>query len=435
MSIPSRTTSPRRRAGSDENSSASGARHEPRVRRGVLRVPAEVAWRLRSGHPWVFRDSLGNRPLRDVPGEIVELVGPEGGPGSGFVARGIYDPEGPIAVRVLTRDADEVIDPAAFLRRVTAARRLRDSLLPDAAGPQALTAYRAFHGEGDFVPGFTVDRYDDFMVVHLFTASLDPHLPALLDAVEAVWQPRGIYLQRRYRPLGGEGPREPAELVRGQVAPVEIEVREGALRFGIDVTAPLGTGLFPDLRLGRQRVGSLASGRRVLNLFSYTGALSLYAAAGGAKEVVSVDLSPKAHARARRNLERSGLPEAGHEFIAADAFAVMARMYERKRTFDLVVLDPPAFSQTKNQTFSVQKDYRELVTGALDLCAPGALLCCASNAARVSMEDFETTIGEGASRARRHVRIIEQIGLPVDFPIPAGFSDGHYLKFLTCAVI
>ena len=250
-----------------------------------------------------------------------------------------------------------------------------------------------------------------------------------------MWKPKGIYAQKRYRPLGGEAAREPAELARGQVAPVDIEVKEGALRFLIDVTAPLGTGLFPDLRLGRQRVASLSAGRRVLNLFSYTGALSLYAAAGGAKEVVSVDLSPKSHARARRNLQASGLPETGHEFIAADAFTVMARMHERKRTFDLIVLDPPAFSQSRAQTFSVQKDYRELVTASLLLCTPGAVLCCSSNSARVSLEEIETAIGEGAGRAQRHVRIIEQLGLPVDFPVPAGFPDGHYLKFLVCAVI
>lgn len=414
------------------------ARHrpgpEPRVRKGVLRIASDIAWRLRAGNPWVYRDTLGNRPLRDAAGDIIELIDAEDG---AFVGRGIYDPEGPIAVRILTRDLDERIDAQAFHRRVLAARRLRDAVLPPVDSPDALTAYRVVHGEGDFLPGITVDRYGDFLVVHLFSDSLTPHLPALYDALQAVWQPRGIYVQRRFRPLGGEGPREPAEPARGELAPVELVIREGALQFAVDVTAPLGTGLFPDLRIGRERVRARAHGRRVLNLFSYTGALSLYAAAGGAREIVSVDLANKAHARARRNLQLSGLPEAPHEFIGGDTFGVLARMAERKRSFDMVVLDPPAFSQSgrSSQSFSVQKDYRELVTASLEVCAPGALLCCATNMAKFSLEDFEVAIGEGAYAARRHVRIIEQVGLPVDFPVPVGFPEGHYLKFLTCVVL
>ena len=340
---------------------------EPRVRRGTIRLPADVGWRLRAGHPWVFRDTLGGRPLRDAPGEIVELVTPEGD----FVARGLYDPDGPIAVRVLTRDPNELIDEQALLNRVRSGERLRATLLPK----QGLTAYRVIHGEGDFLPGVTVDRYADFLVVHLYTAAWEPHVKALLNALEAVHKPTAIYVQKRFRPLGGEGPKEPAELVRGAVAPIELEVQEGPLRIAVDVTAPLGTGLFPDLRLGRQSVTARAAGRRVLNLFSYTGALSLAAAAGRATEVVSVDLSPKAHARARRNLQLSGLSETGHEFITGDVMSVLARMAERKRRFDMIIIDPPAFAQGgagRGQTFSVARDYRELLAEALQLAEQAA---------------------------------------------------------------
>lgn len=402
----------------------------------MLRLPDEAAIKLRAGHPWVYRESLGGRPLREAPGELVDLIDQD----AAFVGRGYYDPEGVIAVRVLSRDPDEAIDAEAFARRISAARRLREALLfPGPAGAQdqaeGLTAYRVLHGEGDFLPGITVDRYADFLVAHVYTAALEPHLPAIYDALQAAHAPRGIYMQRRYRPLGGEGAREPAELVRGAVAPVEIEVQEGGLRFGVDVTAPLGTGLFPDLRLGRQQVRALAAGRRVMNLFSYTGAISLYAAQGRAREVVSIDLSAKAHARTRRNLQLSGLSEDGHEFITGDAFPIMARMAERRRGFDLVVADPPAFSQSRGHAFAVQKDYRDLVAAALPLCAPGALLVCASNASRFSRQDMETAIGEASWQARRHVRIVGEAGLPPDFPVPAGFSEGHYLKVLTCAVI
>jgi 23S rRNA (cytosine1962-C5)-methyltransferase len=409
----------------------------PRVRRGSLRIPHEAAHRLRGGHPWVFRDTLGDRPVHAAAGEPVELHDPEGG----FVARGIYDPDGPIAVRVISRDPDELIDQAAFTRRVRAAAQLRAQLLPLAkepaspGAPPPLTAYRVVNGEGDFLPGITVDRYGDYLVIHLYSGSLEPHLKVLLDALEDSYHPKGIYMQRRFRPLGGEGPRDPAELVRGQIAPVELEVSEGGLRFGVDVTSPLSSGLFLDLRLGRQAVAARSRGRRVLNLFSYTGALSLYAMAGGAAEVVSVDLSARAHARARRNLTLSGLTESGQEFITGDAMAIMTRMAERRRHFDMVIIDPPAFAQGRDKNFSVQRDYRDLVRAALLLCRPGSLLCCVANAAKFSIEDLMNAIGDGAGQSRRFVRIIDQLSLPPDFPVPAGFPEGYYLKVLFGAVI
>jgi 23S rRNA (cytosine1962-C5)-methyltransferase len=200
------------------------------------------------------------------------------------------------------------------------------------------------------------------------------------------------------------------------------------------VTAPLGTGLFLDLREGRKSIAAHAAGRRLLNLFSYTGAFSLYGAKAGAREVVSVDLAPKAHARARRNLSANGLDESRHEFVAGDAFKVLAKMAERQRQFDLIVLDPPSFAQTKGRVFSVQKDYRELVEGCLLVAAPGALLAAVSNTLKISAEEIDRAIGDAAARARRQVRIVERRGLPPDFPVPAGFLEGHYLKFFLCAV-
>ncbi|HEX9105109.1 MAG TPA: class I SAM-dependent rRNA methyltransferase, partial [Polyangia bacterium] len=340
-------------------------RGEPRVRRGTVRVPADVATRIRSGHPYLFREALGGRPLQQSAGDLVELVDPAGE----FVAKGIFDPIGAIAVRVVSRNPDGAFDAETILRRVEAAKRLREQILP----VDGSDAYRVIHSEGDGIPGVTVDRYGEHLVVHLYTSAMEPRRDALYDALDKAWKPRAIYEQRRFRPQTGEGQREPATLARGEVAPVELEVNEGGVKFVVDVTAPLGTGLFLDLREGRRAVAALAAGRRVLNLFSYTGAFSVYAAKAGAREIVSVDVAPKAHARARRNLQVNALDEARHEFIAGDAFNVLAKMAERQRQFDLIVLDPPSFGQSKERgVFSVQKDYRELVEGCLAVAGPGA---------------------------------------------------------------
>jgi 23S rRNA (cytosine1962-C5)-methyltransferase len=396
----------------------------PQLRRGTVRISDEVAGHLRAGHPLVYREALGARPLQAQAGEVIEVVDSSGA----FVARGLYDPDAVVALRIFTRDAQELIDPAAIDRRVERALALRG------LRPEDITALRLINSEGDGVPGVTVDRYGDYLVAHVFTQAATPLLASLYDSLMTRQKPRGIYEQKRFKPQAGAGVREPAVLVRGELAPVEIVVQEGDLKFGVDVTAPLGTGLFPDLRLGRRAVRSHAHDRRVLNLFSYTGAFSLHAAKGGAREVVSVDLAAKAHARTRRNLELSGLPEQGHELIAGDSFKVLAKMAQRGRTFDLIILDPPSFAQTKERVFSIQRDYRELVKASIDVAARGAILCCASNTHKLSADDLDRAIGEASYQAGREVRVVGRVGLPLDFPVPAGYLDGQYLKFFVCAV-
>lgn len=424
---PRRPAGPPRPAAGSSSSSTGRPREstsEPRLRRGTVRVGTDIAWRIRSGHPWLFRDVLGNRPLREQAGDPIDIVDQNGS----FVARGLFDPTGPIAVRVFTRDPNTILEAQTIRRRVEQARRLRERFI--AAGT---TAYRVIHGEGDGLPAITVDRYGDYLVAHLYSASCEPIAEALYDALVAVWKPKAIYAQHRFRPQTGDGPRAPGELVRGDAAPPEVEVHEGGLAFAVDVTAPLGTGLFLDLRAGRQAMARYVSGRRVLNLFSYTGAFSLHAAHAGASEVVSVDLSSKAHGRARRNLQINKLSEQGHDFVVGDAIKVLARMEERKRRFDVVIIDPPSFSQTKGgPPFSAQKDYRDLVAAALTVLETDGILACASNTAKLSIEEFDRILGDGASASHRSLKVIERLGLPPDFPVPAGFPEGHYLKFEIC---
>jgi 23S rRNA (cytosine1962-C5)-methyltransferase len=392
----------------------------------VVRVPAEVASRLRSGHPWVYREALGGRPMREAAGDSVEVLDPDGT----SIGRGLYDPHGAIAVRLYARDKGPELK-ALLPARVDAAVRLREALLPGVGS--GLTAYRVLHSEGDGVPGITVDRYGDYLVTHLFTPVALAYRDALYDALEQRLHPAAIYEQRRFRPINAEdsGSRGPAELARGSVAPVELQVAEGDAKFYVDVTAPLSPGLFPDLRAGRERVRQVASGRRVLNLFSYTGALSLYAALGGATEIVSVDLAQKAHARARRNFTASGVDPDKHEWLAGDAFKVMARFEERGRRFDLVILDPPSFSQSKEgRAFSAAKDYAELCRACLSVLAPGGLLFASSATQRLDAPDLDRAIGEAAVAAGQDLRVVDRLGLPPDFPTPAGFPEGAYLKAL-----
>jgi 23S rRNA (cytosine1962-C5)-methyltransferase len=211
-------------------------------------------------------------------------------------------------------------------------------------------------------------------------------------------------------------------------------VREDQLKFWVDVTAPLSTGLFADLREGRRAVAQWARGRRVLNLFSYTGALSLYAAHGQATEITAVDVAAKAHARARRNFALNGFDPEKPDHIVGDTFKVLARFADRKRTFDMVVIDPPAFASASRggNAWSAVKDYGELISASLQVVAPGGLLLAASSTRKVTQLEFDTALAEGAMLAGTELRIVDRRGLPPDFPTMPGFPEGNYLKFVVC---
>ncbi len=402
----------------------TGKRGAPTVRRGTLRLPGDVVRRIRLGHPWVYREALDQRrDRRDQPGDLVELVD-EGGD---FIAHGFIDGDTAIAIRVVSRKEKERITADLFRENLRSALALRRRYI-DFSEYEAI---RLVNGEADGFPAISVDRYGDYLVTQLFTPAVERFRDWIYDALVAELSPQAIYEQRRYRSLAGEAPRTGAELVRGAPAPVEIEVREGRLRFAVDVTAPLSTGLFADLREGRRAVGEWAKDRRVLNLFSYTGALSLYAQAGGAKEVVAVDVSAKSHARARKNLSLSGFDPEGAELITADAMKTLARFAERKRRFDMVVIDPPAFaSGTRGgKPWTAVRDYSELCTACLNVLDPGGLLVAASSTHRLTWSDFDLALAEGAADAGTRLRIIDRRSLPIDFPTSPGFPEGDYLKF------
>lgn len=393
-------------------------------RRDIVRISDEAAKAIWAGHPIVYRDAISHGPAVET-GEVVEVYSSRGD----LLGRGLYDATGHVAVRVLVRgDRPQPIDGQLIRARIAEAKALRERLFP-----RELTVLRLLNGEGDGLAGATCDRYGAYLVVQLYTAAWQRLEPSLLDALQELYEPAGIYLQRRYLPASPEAPRPGAEHVRGQTAPIEIEVVEAGLRFGVDVTAPLSPGLFPDLRDGRLLVQANSSGRRVLNLFSFTGAFTVHAMRGGAIESTSVDLSTRSHARARQNLERNDLANTKCEFLAGDAVAILAQLGSRGRRFDLAVLDPPTFAAGKGRPFSVARDYSELIRGALELLDDGGLLAAAANTHSMTTAEFERACAEGGAAAGATLRVLTRRGLPEDFPTLAAAPETNYLKFMLLA--
>jgi 23S rRNA (cytosine1962-C5)-methyltransferase len=395
------------------------------IRRNTVRLSNDVAQRVRAGHPWVYREALGPRPYAPEPGTSIDLIDPDGD----VVGRALYDSDSTLALRVFTRNPNTAIDGTLVADRVRAAIALRRRVID----LDKLGCVRLVNAESDGLPGIVVERYADYLVVQLFTSAVNGLRDALFDTLVSELAPKAIYEQRRYRSLGGDAPRQAgADLVRGDAAPVELEVKEDDLTFVVDVTSPLSTGLFADLREGRRAVRQWASGRRVLNLFSYTGAISVYAQAGGATEVCAIDVAAKAHARARKNFAASGFDAETAEHIVGDVFKVLARFHERGRTFDLVVVDPPAFASAAargGKPWSAMRDYSELIGAALEVTAPGGMLAAASSTHKMSLAEFELALADGASVARTRLQVIDRRPLPPDFPTVPGFPEGNYLKF------
>lgn len=347
-----------------------------------------------------------------------------------FVARGFVDREHAIAVRIVSLDSDEPVHPGAgaIKRRFERALKTRWMLF----GADRPSACRLFSGESEGLPGVTVDRLGDFVVVQWLSAGAMPWRQELIEAIAESVRPVGIYEQKRFRPLAGQAPPEPAVRAWGDEAPLEVVVGEAGARFGVDVTAPLGVGVFPDLRLGRDAVARRAPGRRVLNLFSYTGAFSVRAALAGATEVVAVDTAARAHARARRNFELSGLEPTRMEQITADASKTLEKFVDRGRRFDLVVCDPPTFSHgtSPGESFSVAKDLVVTVAGSLRVLEEGGHLLLATNSVKMDAPELDRIVADAGEASGCRALIVERIGLPPDFPVHPGFPEGNHLKCL-----
>jgi 23S rRNA (cytosine1962-C5)-methyltransferase len=379
---------------------------------------------LHAGTPWIFRDAVGASP--DVAdGSVVLVVGKDGRPlGRGFFAR-----TGPIAVRMLTTEKSD--DIAALVNaRLEAALAARAALR--ASGET--TAFRWVHGEGDRLPGMHVDVYGhhasvffDGAAARAFYLGLEL-TRRLLETGSAL---RLVAVLERQRREGGAS--EPERALFGEPPDHEIEVLEHGLAFGVDLLHGQKGGLFLDQRENRARVRELARGRRVLNLFGYTGAFSLHAAAGGAARTTTVDVSAPAIEAARRNFARNaarlGADAAGAELVAADAFEFLTRARAAAERWELVISDPPSFAPNEKARPAALAAYRRLHVLAAAVVTPGGIFCAASCSSHVAEADFVATVRDGARDAGRVFELREVHGAASDHPVRAEFPEGRYLKF------
>ena len=385
-------------------------------RASLVQLPAFLEESLVAGHPWVYRDHVP-AGFRAKTGDWVLVRAGK------FRGVGLWDDASPIALRMLA--GQDVPDADWVLARVREAWELR-APLRDAG----VTAYRWIAGEGDGLPGIVVDRYDAYAVIVTYADAVERLVPWVTEALRATAPLSGIVVRQRQRESN-----ERLRIQWGQTPPREVVVEEYGVRLGADLHAGQKTGLFLDHRENRRHVGRLALRRRVLNLFAYTGAFSLHAARGGAREVVSVDVAPGAIDGLRRNLELNALPVHQHQLVVADVFDYLERASTERQRFDLVISDPPSFAKTRAKARQAYRAYVRLTAAGLRVAAPLGLYVGASCTSQVGPDAFRQALAEGARKARCRLQIIHEAGQPLDHPVMAHHPEGRYLKFVVARVL
>ncbi|MBI5934244.1 MAG: class I SAM-dependent methyltransferase [Chloroflexi bacterium] len=397
----------------------------PSAKRIALRISAPAERALRQGHPWVFDQSITEQSHAGAAGDLAVIFDDK----RRFLAIGLYDPASPIRVRILQAREPATINADWFQEKLVSAAQLRAPL-----EKQNTTGYRLVHGENDGLPGLVLDRYADTLVLKLYTPAWIPHLKQFCDALAQV-NPSTHLILRLNRSLEKQ-----TDLLHGlhdgmtlthPTPPSLILFRENGLTFESDPIHGQKTGFFLDQRDNRARVEKLSKNKSVLNIFAYTGGFSVYAARGGAKGIVSVDVSAPALESALRNMAYNKLT-APHETIAEDAFEVLARMASQNRLFDVVILDPPMFAQSEKQIAVALSAYRKLTHLGLGVLRHGGTLVQASCSSRVDAESFFESVHQSAKEAGRKLTEIERTAHALDHPIR--FKEGAYLKCLFATV-
>jgi 23S rRNA (cytosine1962-C5)-methyltransferase len=435
-----------------------------------IQVDADAGRAVRAGFPLVNRDQVGSR-LRGLPnGAVVDVQD-----GRGFAGRGLYDETSPAAVRILTRDKKQALDATFWRGAMDRALDLRRTLV----NLSFTDAWRVVNGAGDGLPGLVVETYSSYAVLRLESEALRPHLSAIIDAVRMTLQPRGLYEKRR-GPEGGRG-----HHLGGSTAPDALPVREGTLRYLVRLSEGEKTGFYLDMREARRVLARYARGRQVVNAYSFSGTLSLTAAAAGSPRVVSVDPTPRSTAWGRENFAANGLPPESHEFLTGDPCEVLGRLSSGTRRFDVALVEAPWFdgrpaptppssakgkpakkgshSAKPAKTSAAKKPasrsakkhgkrhmgaaggpsdpmeifrrgYANLVKAAVGVLQPNGILACTLHQKDMAYADFLDVLGSASAEAGARLQVLEVHGLPADFPVHPSCPRDQYLKFVVCAV-
>jgi 23S rRNA (cytosine1962-C5)-methyltransferase len=377
---------------------------------------------LLRGHPWVFSGAVREIEGNVLPGDTGEVYSREGK----FLGIGHINPRSQIIVRVLSWEKEELgID--FFKKRIREAFLWREKSLGEKAD-----AYRIINGEGDFLPGLIVDRYGEILVLQCLTVGMDRLKRGLADLLAEEFHPKSIYERSDLSTRREEGLSESRSLLYGKDVPDYVEIREGEARFRVDVKRGQKTGFYLDQRENRSALRKHCEGRSVLDCFSYSGAFSIHAGLGGAKEVTLIDSSQEALDLAEEHFSLNHLERIPRRLIRGDAFEVMRDL---KPGYDIIIMDPPPFAKKKGHLAAASRGYKDINLQAFRLLKKGGLLFTFTCSHHVSWDLFQKILFSAAVDAGRKVQLIGRMGHPVDHPVDLCHPEGEYLKGLIFRVL
>lgn len=376
-------------------------------------------------HPWVFAGTIGRTTGDPQPGDEVIVRSAE----SQFVARGLFNPDSNITVRLYSWDEPQALDTAFWASRIDTALALRRDVMQGDDN----TAYRLVFSESDGLSGLTVDRYVDWLLVQITSRALADRREVLFDLLQERLQPRGIWLRTEKGIGESEGLLLQDGLIRGEAPPRPLSIKENGLTFLVDVAEGQKTGTFLDQRDNHAATARFCDGKRVLDLFCYAGGFGLAAASRGASHVTCVDSSQPALDAAKLNAEANQLSDR-MEFTRSDVFKYLEQAKARGDQFDVVVLDPPKMARSQSGFDQAMRGYHSLNAMSASLIRPGGILVTCSCSGRVSREDFELMLANVATSLRRPIQILESRGQPPDHPVSPNCPENSYLKCYICRV-
>jgi len=382
--------------------------------------------RLEQGHPWVFKGEI-EKIMGDVQaGDIVNVRQANGM----FLAKGYYNPNSQISVRVMSYNEREEIDQEFFHRRIREAWEYRQRMVEDT------NAMRLIYGEADFLPGLIVDKFGDVLVIQVLSLGMDVRKEMVLNALKDVLAPKAIYERSDVGVRELEGLKQTTGFLYGESDGL-IEIKENGLKMVVDIIGGQKTGYFFDQRENRASIRDLVrtsvegeEGASVLECFSHTGPFTVHAAAFGAKDITCLDISEHAIDTAIKNVELNGFEDkADFEFVVADAFDQL-RVWEKEgRKWDVVILDPPAFAKSKGAVPGAVRGYKDINLRGMKLVKERGFLVTASCSYHMHPELFMETIREAALDAKKILRLVEFRTAGRDHPKIHGMDENNYLKF------
>ncbi|ARR49111.1 TPA: class I SAM-dependent methyltransferase [Photobacterium damselae] len=377
-------------------------------------------------HPWVFSRGIARVEGDPQLGDTVEIFDNKGQ----WLARGAYSPQSQIRVRVWTFNKNEKIDVEFFVNRLQTAQALRDVL----AARDGLTGYRLIAAESDGLPGITIDKYQDYLVCQLLSAGAEAQKEALVEALQICYPLCNVYERSDVAVRKKEGLAQRTGVLVGNEPPKFVTIEENGVKINVDIKGGHKTGFYLDQRDSREAAVKYVNGKRVLNCFCYTGGFGLYALKGGASQVVNVDVSQPALDTAKMNAEMNGYPLENAEFLNADVFKLLREYRDRGEQFDVVIMDPPKFAESKSQLVGACRGYKDINMLAMQITKPGGMLLTYSCSGLMDGNLFQKIIADAALDAKRDVQFIERFAQAADHPLDSAYPEGFYLKGFACYV-